>query len=260
MTYCVATNLSEGMIFASDSRTNAGVDNIAKFCKCRILEKAGERVIVTLSSGNLAISQGTINLLLQRGRDNHQKNVWNCNSMYEMATLIGDCLRDIQERDGAYLKQRNIDATANFIVGGQIKGENPRLFLVYSEGNFIEASEDTLFFQIGETKYGKPILDRVLTPSTTLPVAAKSIIVSFDSTMRSNISVGPPIDLIVIEKNSFKVSVHKRLEEGDPYLSLVHRQWGEGLKKAFAELADMPWESNSGSVHPLIQTPESGPS
>ncbi|HQT81250.1 MAG: peptidase [Ferrovum sp. 37-45-19] len=256
MTYCVATNLLQGMIFASDSRTNAGVDNIAKFCKCRILEKQGERVIVTLSSGNLAISQGTISLLLQRGRDNDQKNVWNCHSMYDVAILIGDCLRDIQERDGEYLKQRNIDTAANFIVGGQIKGEGPRLFLIYSEGNFIEASEGTLFFQIGETKYGKPILDRVLTPATSLPVATKSIIVSFDSTMRSNISVGPPIDLVIIEKDTFKIAVHQRLEEGDPYLNLVHHQWGEGLKKAFTELADMPWETNGNSVYPLVQTPD----
>ena len=244
MTYCVAANLNAGMIFASDSRTNAGVDNIARFCKMRVFENPGDRVIVTLTSGNLAISQSTVNLLMQKARDPQQKNIWNCNSLYEVSQLLGDCLREIQQRDGPYLTQHNIDPHSSFLVGGQIRGEEPRLFNIYTEGNFIETSQDTLFFQIGETKYGKPILDRVLSPATSLPEAAKSVIVSFDSTMRSNISVGPPIDLVVYERDSYKVALHKRLEENDPYLNLVHHQWGEGLKRAFTQLPDMEWRDD----------------
>ena len=241
MTYCVAINLNAGMIFASDSRTNAGVDNIASFCKMRMFERSGDRALVTLTSGNLAISQGTINLLLQNGRDDTRLNIWNCRSMYDAANLVGDCLREVQRRDGPYLLQKNIDSSASFLIGGQIRGEEPRLFHIYAEGNFIEASLDTLFFQIGETKYGKPILDRVITPDTSLKEAAKCVMVSFDSTMRSNISVGPPIDLVVLERDTQLISLHKRFLDGDPYLSMVHREWGEGLKRAFGQLPDMEW-------------------
>ena len=252
MTYCVAANLNAGMIFASDSRTNAGVDNVGRFCKMRIFENPGDRVIVTLTSGNLAISQGTVNLLIQNARQADRKNIWNCTSMYEVAILLGDCLREIQQRDGPYLTQRNIDASASFLVGGQIQGEEPRLFNIYSEGNFIEASLDTPFFQIGETKYGKPILDRVLVPQTPLREASKCVIVSFDSTMRSNISVGPPIDLLVYEKDALRVRLHKRFDENNPYLSLVHHQWGEGLRQAFGQLPDMDWTDDG---HPRNTEP-----
>jgi putative proteasome-type protease len=243
VTYCVAVLLDAGMIFASDSRTNAGVDNIASFCKMTLFERPGDRLIVALTSGNLAISQGTVNLLLQHGRDTTRANVWNRSSMYDVANLVGDSLREVQKRDGPYLMQKNIDSNASFLVGGQIRGEPPRLFNIYSEGNFIEASGDTKFFQIGETKYGKPILDRVIVRQTRLMEAAKCVMVSFDSTMRSNISVGLPIDLLCYETDAFRAGLYRRFEEGDPYVDMVHKQWGEGLRRAFAELPDLDWHA-----------------
>ncbi|MDE3010894.1 MAG: proteasome-type protease [Pseudomonadota bacterium] len=252
MTYCVAITLNEGLLFASDSRTNAGVDNIASFCKMRMFERPGDRAIVTLTSGNLAISQGTINLLMQHGRDNSRLNLWNARSMYDAANLLGDALREVQRRDGPYLLQKSIEASSWFIIGGQIAGEEPRLFMVYTEGNCIEASQDTPFFQIGETKYGKPILDRVIRPATTLREAAKCVMVSFDSTMRSNISVGPPIDLAVIPRDELRISLHRRFAEDDGYLQMVHREWGEGLRRAFAQLADPEWVDDG---HPRSTAP-----
>ena len=149
--------------------------------------------------------------------------------MFDVARLLGDCLREVKTRDGPYLVQNNIDAHANFIVGGQVRGEPPRLFNVYGEGNFIEATPDTCYFQIGETKYGKPIIDRVMSRTTSLLDATKCTMVSFDSTMRSNISVGLPIDLLVYETDSLRIKLQRRIDEVDPYFQMVHTQWGEGL-------------------------------
>ncbi len=243
MTYCVAMSLDAGMIFASDSRTNAGVDQISRFSKMRTFIRAGERVIVTLSSGNLSITQNAINILEQRARaGDNAHHLWNAQSMFDVAQLLGDALRDVKTRDGPYLAQNNIDSGANFLVGGQIRGEPPRLFDVYSEGNFIEATPDTCYFQIGESKYGKPVLDRVLTRETSLVDATKCTMVSFDSTMRSNISVGLPIDLFVYETDSLAVGVQRRIDESDPYFQMVHTQWGEGLRRVFAELPNPDWK------------------
>ncbi len=243
MTYCVAMSLDAGMIFASDSRTNAGVDQISRFSKMRTFIRAGERVIVTLSSGNLSITQNAINILEQRARaGDNSHHLWNSMSMFDVARLLGDALRDVKTRDGPYLAQNNIDSGANFLVGGQIRGEPPRLFEVYAEGNFIEATPDTCYFQIGESKYGKPVLDRVLTRDTSLMDATKCTMVSFDSTMRSNISVGLPIDLFVYETDSLAVGLQRRIEESDPYFQMVHTQWGEGLRRVFAELPNPDWK------------------
>ena len=243
MTYCVAMALDAGMIFASDSRTNAGVDQISRFSKMRTFVRAGERVIVTLSSGNLSITQNAINILEQRARaGDNAHHMWNAASMFDVARLLGDALRDVKTRDGPYLAQNNIDSGANFLVGGQIRGEPPRLFEVYTEGNFIEATPDTCYFQIGESKYGKPVLDRVLTRETSLVDATKCTMVSFDSTMRSNISVGLPIDLLVYEADSLAVGVQRRIDESDRYFQMVHTQWGEGLRRVFAELPDPDWK------------------
>jgi putative proteasome-type protease len=242
MTYCVAMSLDAGMIFASDSRTNAGVDQIARFSKMKVFAEEGQRVIVTLSSGNLSITQNALNIFEQksRGGDN-QEHLWNAQSLFDVARLLGDSLRDVKTRDGPYLVQNNIDAHANFLIGGQIRGEPPRLFNVYGEGNFIEATPDTCYFQIGETKYGKPIIDRVLKRSTSLLDATKCTVVSFDSTMRSNISVGLPIDLLVYEVDSLRIKLQRRIEESDPYFQMVHVQWGEGLRRVFAQLPDPDW-------------------
>src|SRR5215813_5196386 len=162
MTYCVAMSLDAGMIFASDSRTNAGVDQIARFSKMRVFARDGDRIIVALSSGNLSLTQNALSILEQRARaGDGEVHLWNATSMFDIARLIGDALREVKTRDGPYLQQNNIDSHANFIVGGQVRGEAPRLFEVYTEGNFIETTPDTCYFQIGESKYGKPVIDRV---------------------------------------------------------------------------------------------------
>lgn len=242
MTYCVALRLDSGMIFASDSRTNAGVDHIATFCKMRVYEKPGDRVIVLLSSGNLAITQGVINIL-----DRHRKvpegadTIWSVSSMFDVAALAGDALREMQQRDGKMLMQSGIEASANIIVGGQIAGEDERLFHIYSQGNFIEASDETPYFQLGEAKYGKPILDRVLTPGTPQKEAAKCVLISFDSTIKSNISVGLPIDMLWYPRDSLRVGVQQRIREGDPYFSMLRQRWGGGLRRVFGELPDPDW-------------------
>ena len=240
MTYCVAMSLDAGMIFASDSRTNAGVDHIARFSKMRVFARDADRVIVMLSSGNLSVTQNAVNIVEEQAHSGEQ-NIWNAGSMFQVARYLGDALREVKARDGPYMTQNNIDASANFIVGGQIQGEAPRLFEVYSEGNFIEATPDTCYFQIGESKYSKPVIDRVVTRGTSLLDATKCTIVSFDSTMRSNISVGLPIDLLVYETGTLKIRLQRRIQEFDPYFQLVHHQWGEGLRRVFAQLPDPDW-------------------
>lgn len=242
MTYCVAINLEAGMVFASDSRTNAGVDNIARFEKMRVFAKDGDRMIVTLSAGNLSVTQNAQSLLELRARnDPHSLNIWNAKSLFEVAGLVGDAMREVRARDEAYLRAQNIDASASFIVGGQIAGEMPRLFLVYSEGNFIESSADTPFVQIGEIKYGKPILDRIVRREMSLDDALKCTLVSFDSTIRSNISVGAPIDLLIYEIDSLRVGIKRRLEENDAYLQSIRSDWETGLREAFDRLPANGW-------------------
>ena len=242
MTYCVAMSLDAGMIFASDSRTNAGVDQIARFSKMRVFNREGDRVVVALSSGNLSLTQNALSVVDQRGRaGDGSLHLWNATSMFDVARLVGDALREVKQRDGPYLQQNNIDSHANFIVGGQVRGEPHRLFEVYSEGNFIEATPDTCYFQIGESKYGKPVIDRVVKRSTGLLEATKCTIVSFDSTMRSNISVGLPIDLLVYEANALRIRLQRRILETDPYFQMIHAQWGAGLRRVFAELPGPDW-------------------
>jgi len=241
MTYCVGVMLDSGLVLASDSRTNAGVDQIANFRKMTVFERPGDRVIAMLSSGNLAVTQGVIALLEQRSQMN-QQNIWNAASLYDVACLVGETLREVHKRDGPHLMQHHIDASAGFIVGGQIGAERHRLFNIYTEGNFIEATTDTPFFQNGEVKYGKPILDRMISSSTGLSEATKCVLVSFDSTIRSNISVGLPIDLLCYERDSLKVGLQRRLGDTDSYFGKVRDQWGAGLKRLFSELPDPHWE------------------
>jgi putative proteasome-type protease len=247
MTYCVGVLLESGMVFASDSRTNAGVDHVSSFRKMTVYERPDDRVIVILSSGNLSVTQNAINVLEQQSRSGEgAPSIWAARSMYEVATMLGDCLREVKQRDGPYLTQHNIDASANFIVGGQLRGEAQRLFMLYQEGNFIEATPDTTFFQIGETKYGKPIIDRVVKPSTSIVDATKCVLISFDSTMRSNVSVGLPIDLVCYTNDALRVQLRRRIGETDPYFTMIHHQWGEGLRRVFAQLPDPYWEGETG--------------
>ena len=241
MTYCVALKLNAGLVFASDSRTNAGVDQVASFKKMRSFVNIDDRVIVILSSGNLSITQNAINLLEQQGRHADRNNIWNAETLFDVAQLLGESLREVRKHDSEFLAQSNVDFGANFIVGGQIKGEAMRLFLVYAEGNFIEAGEETPFFQIGETKYGKPIIDRVITPETPLSDAVKCVLVSFDSTMRSNLSVGLPIDLACYTESSLQLGFQQHITQDDPYFSQISRRWGDGLKGVFASLPNPDW-------------------
>ena len=242
MTYCVGVLLNDGIVLASDSRTNAGVDNFAKFCKMTVFERAGDRVIVLLSSGNLAGTQAVISVLKQRGEvTDGPPNLWTARTMFDVAVLVSDAVRDIERRDAPFLESGPVAFNASFILGGQLTGEPPRLFRIYAEGNFIEAGTDTPFLQTGEAKYGKPILDRVITPATTLADATKCILVSFDSTMRSNLSVGMPIDLVCYERDSLEVRMRRRFEQGDAYFTALSAAWSDGVRKVFRELPDFEW-------------------
>jgi putative proteasome-type protease len=242
MTYCIGILLKDGIVLASDSRTNAGVDNFSKFCKMTVFERAGDRVIVLLSSGNLAGTQAVISLLKQRGDATEERpNLWTARTMFDVVVLVSDAVRDVERRDAPFLEGGPVSFNASFIVGGQLKGEPPRLFRTYAEGNFIEAGDDTPFLQTGEAKYGKPIVDRVITPTTALTDATKCILVSFDSTMRSNLSVGMPIDLVCYERDSLEIRKRRRFCEGDAYFTALSADWSEGVRKVFRELPELQW-------------------
>ena len=242
MTYCVGILLNDGIIFASDSRTHAGVDNFAKFCKMTVFERAGDRVIVLLSSGNLAGTQAVVSVLKQRmDEGDATPNLWSARTMFDVAGLVADAMRDIERRDGKYLEQSDVGFNASFIVGGQVNGEPVRLFRIYAEGNFIEAGSDTTYLQTGETKYGKPIIDRVITSSTNLTEATKCVLVSFDSTMRSNLSVGMPIDVLCYQRDTFVVTMRRRFDQGDPYFATLSKEWSEGTRAVFRQLPALQW-------------------
>ena len=242
MTYCVGILLQEGLVLASDSRTHAGVDNFAEFCKMSVFERPGDRAIVLLSSGNLAGTQAVISTLRQRATaDDGKPNVWSVRTMFDFVTLVSDAVRFIGSRDAPHLEKSSLKFDASFIIGGQIKGEAPRLFRTYAEGNFVEAGTGTPYFQTGEAKYGKPIIDRVIRSDTTLSDAAKCVLVSFDSTMRSNLSVAPPIDLVQYEKDQLKLNRRRRFEVNDPDFAALSREWSEGVRSVFRKLPEVRW-------------------
>ena len=242
MTYCAGVLLDDGLVLASDSRTHAGVDNFASFCKMTVFERAGSRVIVLLSSGNLAGTQAVISVLKQRGdAKDGTPNLWNVSTMFDVAMLVADATRDIEKRDGKHLESSSLRFDASFIIGGQLAGEPMRLFRTFAEGNFIEAGADTTFFQTGEAKYGKPIIDRVITRQTSLNDATKCVLVSFDSTMRSNLSVAMPIDLVCYRRDSLKLEQRRRFEPGDAYFTRLSSEWSQGVRKVFRELPELPW-------------------
>ncbi len=242
MTYCVGILLKDGIVFASDSRTHAGVDNFAKFCKMSVFEREGDRAVVLLSSGNLAGTQAVITILKQRAEEKGDTpNLWTVRTMFDFVTLVSDAVRDVGRRDRPHLEKSDLKFDASFIVGGQIRGEAPRLFRTYAEGNFVEAGPETQFFQTGEAKYGKPIIDRVVKPDTSLSDATKCVLVSFDSTMRSNLSVGMPIDLIQYETGSLKLNHRRRFDEGDADFAALSKDWSEGVRTVFRGLPDVKW-------------------
>ena len=241
MTYCVGFLLDQGMVFASDTRTNAGVDQVAIAPKMHIFEMKDERVIVLLTAGNLAITQSVVNSLKLKLTDIDSKHLHNVDSLFDAATLVGKELRAVFERDGAHFKNHDIDFNASILIGGQIKGELPRLFNVYAAGNFIEIGHETPYVQIGETKYGKPIIDRVVKHNTDIMDAVKCLLISFDSTIRSNVSVSAPIDLLIYRTDSLHADCKQRITENDPYYSAVRQGWGTGLKQVFSALPSPDW-------------------
>ncbi len=239
MTYCVGMLLDEGMVFLSDSRTNAGVDQINTFRKMYLFERPGERALALMTSGNLAITQSLVSILnedIEAGDD--RPSLMNATNMFEAARAVGNAIRSVHMRDAEALKAFGIDFTAALILGGQIGSEKPRLFSIYAAGNFIEATPETPYFQIGESKYGKPIIDRVIKPSTPLAQAAKCALISMDSTIRSNLSVAPPLDLVIIRRDELRVGSQQILDAENPYLRMVHQRWGEALREAFGDLPD----------------------
>lgn len=241
MTYCVGVLLRDGLVFASDSRTNAGVDNFATFCKLTVFEKPGDRVIVMLSSGGLSGTQAIVSILRQRcDAGDGTPNLFNAKTMFDVAGLISDATRDVERRDGTRLRD-HVPFNASFIFGGQIKGEAPRLFRTYAETNFIEAEAGTPFLQTGETKYGKPVLDWVIHNETSQSSAVKCVLLSFDSTMRSNLSVGMPIDLACYQRDSFALKMRRRFDKDDPYFTALSRKWSEGVHTVFQQLPEPTW-------------------
>lgn len=248
MTYCVGVLLEQGMVFASDTRTNAGVDQVAIVPKMHIFEVKNERVIVLMTAGNLAITQSVVNSLKLKLLDPENTHLNNVGSMFEAASLVGDEVRATFVRDGAFLKDHDIDFNATILIGGQIKGETPRLFKVYAAGNFIEIGQDTPYLQIGETKYGKPIIDRVVKHHTDIMDAVKCLLVSFDSTIRSNVSVAAPIDLLIYRTDSLNADCKQRITESDDYFSAIRQGWSAGLKQVFSDLPNPDWCTEVNTV------------
>ncbi len=226
MTYCVALLLDQGLVLASDTRTNAGVDHVAVFPKMNVFEVRGERVITLMSAGNLAITQAVINRLRDAIKRDDGEHLHNVANLFDAARLIGEQLRVVYELDNEHLKNHNTEFNASILVGGQIKGEAPRLFSIYAAGNFIEASQETPYFQIGETKYGKPIIDRVVSHDSDIMEVVKCVLISFDSTIRSNISVAPPIDILIYRSDSLHADCKQRITEHDAYYASI-RQAGQ---------------------------------
>jgi putative proteasome-type protease len=240
MTYCVALRLDRGLVFAADTRTNAGVDNVAQYRKLNFWRVPGQRVIVLLSAGNLAVTQSVVSILNEQlgSAEPDTTSLFTVSSMYRAARLVGDAVREVRKTDGAALEMSKAGFTASFIVGGQIANERPRLFQIYAEGNFIEATDDTPFLQIGEHKYGKPILDRVARPDMRLGEAAKLVLLSFDSTLRSNLSVGMPIDILIYERDTFEVRREKRIGQDDEYFKKLSSAWSDALRQAFGNIEE----------------------
>jgi putative proteasome-type protease len=242
MTYCVGLLVDTGLVMLSDSRTNAGVDQINTFRKMATFVRANDRVFVLMSAGNLGITQAVIHILQEPPEDPSKLSpLFAAKNMFDAARVVGDAMRQVHERDAEDLEAHGHDFNGTFILGGQIKGEEPRLFHIYSAGNFIECSLETPYFQIGESKYGKPIIDRVISRSSSLAQAAKCALVSMDSTIRSNLSVGPPLDLAIIRRDEFKLATHISIDMDNDYFKMIRTRWGYALQEVFSELPNPNW-------------------
>ncbi len=244
MTYCVAINVEEGLVLLSDTRTNAGVDNISRFRKMFTWEVPGERVLVLMTAGSLSITQGVISRLqsaIDRAAAGEAVNtILDTPTLFESADMVGKLMRETQEENRAAMTAQGVNTGASIILAGQRKGGRPRIFLIYAAGNFIEATRDTPFLQIGEHKYGKPILDRVIVPEIPLEEALKAALVSMDSTLRSNLSVGMPLDLAIIGRDEYCLRSRRRIENGDRDFAALSASWSDALRHAFVDLPDYP--------------------
>lgn len=255
MTYCVAIKMNAGLVFLSDSRTHAGVDQISSFRKMIVYEKTGDRFMVLLSAGNLSISQSVREILqVEQIKDpdgGPALTIWNAKSMFDAARVLGSAIRRVHARDAESLEGSGLDFNVSMILGGQIKGEAMRLFQVYSAGNFIESTAETPYFQIGESKYGKPVLDRVITTDTPLDEAAKCALISMDSTVKSNLSVGLPLDLVVYEANTLQCDKVVCIDHENPYYRMLQTSWRHKLREIFDSIEDPRWDGGKTEV-PLL--------
>ena len=242
MTYCVGLYLKDGLVLLSDTRTNAGVDNVSVFSKTHVLEVPGERVMALLSSGNLGISQAVLNLLAEGiETDGRLETLATATTMFRAAQLVGEAVRRVWRTDGPALQAQSVPFEISMLLGGQIKDRGMRLYQIYPAGNFIEATADTPFLQIGEHKYGKPILDRALTYEMDLYDGVKLVLVSMDSTLRSNLSVGLPIDLAVYRRDTLALELRRRLTEEDDYFRMIREHWSKALRDAYKAIPRPDW-------------------
>ena len=241
MTYCVGMLLDEGLVMLTDSRTNAGVDQISTFPKMYVWEKPGDRVIIMLTAGNLAVAQSVASMLSDDRNNEDGQTLYDTESMFQSARLVGARVREVFRIDGESLRAQGNEFNVSIILGGQVKGGKARMFQIYSAGNFIESTSETPYFQIGETKYGKPIIDRVVKPETNLMQAAKCALVSMDSTLRSNISVGLPLDVAIYRRDALRMALRKRIDHRDTYFADIRNLWSEGLRSVFQQIPDPDW-------------------
>lgn len=252
MTYCLGIAVREGLVLAADSRTNAGVDYISSYQKLFDFSVPGDRVLILCSSGNLSITQAVLHVIERDIVVNADINLHTLSTLYDVARYVGSCIRKLQDLDRPWLEKDRIDFQCSFLLGGQIRGEAPQLYLIYSQGNCIRATPETPFLQIGETKYGKPILDRTLTFDSALDAIAKCALLSIDSTMRSNLSVGPPINMVLYKTDSFAISHRAQFQAGDPYLIKMRKHWEHALRKAADRMPDIDWNQLSVPVTPSL--------
>ena len=247
MTYCLGIVTDEGLVMASDSRSNAGFDQVNVCRKMYRFVQEGERVFVILTSGSLSISQSVMSLL--RLDFDAGQGLALARSMYQASRIVGECVRRVSEIDRASLERDSFTFNVNLLLGGQVRGEEPGLFLIYPQGNPLQATEDSPYLQLGECKYGRPILDRGIDMATSLEVAAKYALLSFDATMRSNVTVGPPIDLLLYKKNAFTVTRYRRLSAYDHDLNLIHASWEQSLRRAVEQLPEIHFEQPDRAQH-----------
>jgi putative proteasome-type protease len=245
--------LDAGLVFLADSRTNAGVDQVGTFRKLSVFENPGDRMMVMMTAGNLSISQA-VRQTVSAWVSENGATIWTAPDMYEAARIVGEAVRAVYRQESARLAEHGVDFNISIVFGGQIRGERCRLFYVYSAGNFIESHDENPYFQIGEAKYGKPIIDRVVTPRTSLDDAAKCALISMDSTLRSNVSVGLPLDLLVYEGGSLAVTRFVTIDEHNQYFQLLRNSWGQQLKTVFEGIAAPVWDAAPGTTDNVLSS------